>query len=201
MRRKQRRSYKTRQQRNEEDTGRMKKSLLLVALTGLTILVIAGLSHAQAGPAPGGGLLGGAVGSRLQNLRNRMTNKDPSIQYNPSVLTPGTPRSQVMAAFGQPNGTQIVNGEQDDIYAFFPDGSKYVDPQITAGTIAAAVFTGGMSLAAKAAKNTIQQNQLTLYRVHYDSNQNIKSVKVIPPNIGSQPGAPPNAAPPPGAGY
>jgi hypothetical protein len=80
---------------------------------------------------------------------------------------------------------------QDEVYAFFPDGSKYVDPQITAGTIAAAVFTSGMSLAAKAAKNTIQQNQLTLYRVHYDANQYIQSVQVIPPSIGSEPGAPP----------
>jgi hypothetical protein len=55
----------------------------------------------------------------------------------------------VVAAFGQPNGTQTMNGAQDDIYAFFPDGSKYMDTQITAGTIAAAVFTSGMSLACK----------------------------------------------------
>jgi len=168
----------------------MKKSFLPAALAALAIAAIAGYPQAQTGPAPGGGLLGG-LDSRLQNLRNQVTNKDPSIQYNPSVLTPGTPRSQVVAAFGQPNGTQTVNGAQDDIYAFFPDGSKYVDPQITAGTIAAAVFTSGMSLAAKAAKNTIQQNQLTLYRVHYDAYQNIQSVRVIPPNIGSQPGGQP----------
>jgi hypothetical protein len=44
-----------------------------------------------------------------------------------------------------------------------------------------------MSLAVKAAKNTIQQNQLTLYDVLYDANQDIQSVKVIPPNIGSEP--------------
>lgn len=169
---------------------RMKKSFLPAAVAALAIAAIAGYAQAQTGPAPAGGLLGG-LDSRLQNLRNRVTNKDPSIQYNPSVLTPGTPRSQVVAAFGQPNGTQTVNGAQDDIYAFFPDGSKYVDPQITAGTIAAAVFTSGMSLAAKAAKNTIQQNQLTLYRVHYDAYQDIQSVRVIPPNIGSQPGAQP----------
>ncbi len=169
----------------------MKKSFLPAVLAALAIAATAGYPQAQTGPPPGGGLLGGALGSRIENLRNRVTNKDPSIQYNPSILTPGTPRSQVVAAFGQPNGTQTVNGAQDDIYAFFPDGSKYVDPQITAGTIAAAVFTSGMSLAAKAAKNTIQQNQLTLYRVHYDANQNVQSVRVIPPNIGSEPGAQP----------
>jgi hypothetical protein len=118
-----------------------------------------------------------------------MANKDPSIQYNPSVLRPGTPRSQVLYLFGEPNGTQTQNGLQEDVYAFFSDGSKYVDPQITAGTIAAAVFTGGMSLAVKAARNTIQQSQLTLYRVRYAANQKIENVKVIPPHVGSEPGA------------
>jgi len=166
----------------------MKRTALLTGFTVLAAVIVMGDARAQEGPLQGGGLLGGRIGSRLENLRNRITNKDPSIQYNPAVLAPGTPRSQVLAAFGQPNGTQNVNGAQEDVYAFFPDGSKYVDPQITAGTIAAAVFTGGMSLAVKAAKTTIQQNQLTLYDVRYDANQNVAGVKVVPPNIGAEPG-------------
>jgi hypothetical protein len=159
----------------------------LAALAGLTLAVTLGNPCAQEGRILGGGLFGGEIGSRLENLRNQITNKDPSIQYNPSVLRPGTPRRQVVYLLGPPNGTQMQNGMEEDIYAFFPDGSKYVDPQITAGTIAAAVFSSGMSLAVKAAKNTIQQNQLTLYDVLYDANQDIQSVKVIPPNIGSEP--------------
>jgi len=180
----------------------MKGISLLFALTGLVIAVTLGNPCAQEGQ--GGGLLGGGIRNRLQNMREHMTDKNTNIQYNPAVLQPGTPRSQVEGAFGQPNGTQTVNGAQEDVYAFFPDGSKYVDPQMTAGTIAAAVFTGGMSLAVKAAKNTIQQNQLTLYDVRYDANQNVLSVKVIPPTIGSEPAAPPpagNGTPMPNANY
>jgi hypothetical protein len=165
----------------------MKGISLLLAFMALVIGVTLGNPRAQEGPMGGGGLLGGGLRNRLQNMREHMTDKNPNIQYNPAVLQPGTPRAQVESAFGNPNGTQSVNGVQEDVYAFFPDGSKYVDPQITAGTIAAAVFTGGMSLAVKAAKNTIQQNQLTLYDVRYDANQNVQSVKVIPPNIGSEP--------------
>jgi hypothetical protein len=60
-------------------------------------------------------------------------------------------------------------------------------PQINAGTIAAAVFTGGMSLAVKAGRTVIQENQLTLYLVSYNGNGYIQNVQVIPPNIGSEP--------------
>jgi hypothetical protein len=170
--------------------NRLSRQLMLA---GIAVVITCG----TASPQLGGGLLGGGLGSRLEHLRNRMTDKDPSIKYDPSVLRPGTPRSQVLQLMGAPNGTQTVNGVEQDVYAFFPDGSKYVDPQITAGTIAAAVFTAGMSLAVKAAKNTIQQNQLTLYDVSYDANQNIESVRVIPPNFGSEPSP---AASPAGGG-
>ena len=163
----------------------MKNSLLLPAVTALILVTNSGYSHAQI--LGGGGLIGGGVGSTLQNLRNRVTNRDPSVQYNPSVLRPGTPRNQVLYLMGQPNGTQYQNGVQQDVYAFYPDGTKYVDPQINAGTIAAAVFTGGMSLAVKAGRTVIQQNQLTLYLVSYDANGYIQNVQVIPPNIGSEP--------------
>ncbi len=166
----------------------MRKTLLAFVMAALCAAVVALNLRAQEGPLQGG-LLGGRIGNRLEHMREQMTGKNPNIQYNASVLAPGTPRNQVIAAFGQPNGTQNAGGAQEDVYAFFPDGSKYVDPQITAGTVAAAVFTGGMSLAVKAAKNTIQRNQLTLYDVRYDANQNVQSVKVIPPNLGSEPGA------------
>jgi hypothetical protein len=175
----------------------MRRTVLIMTIALTIGALLAHGSLAQEGPLGGGGLLGGRVRNRLENMREHMTDKNPHIRYDPSVLTPGTSRSQVIAAFGQPNGTQNVGGVQEDVYAFFPDGSKYVDPQITAGTVAAAVFTGGMSLAVKAAKDTVQRNQLTLYDVRYDANQNIQSVKVIPPTIGSEPKG---AVPSPGNG-
>lgn len=168
----------------------MGKTFAIIALV-LSVGLAPPALRAQESPLGGGGLLGGRIGGRLEKMREHMTDKNPNVRYDPSVLAPGTPRSQVIAAFGQPNGTNNAGGVQEDVYAFFPDGAKYVDPQVSAGTIAAAVFTAGMSLAVKAAKNTIQRNQLTLYDVRYDTNENIAGVKTIPPSIGSEPGAAP----------
>src|SRR5271156_290052 len=109
-----------------EDVVEMKKLLLLSGLVWALLVAVPGQSRAQLG----GGLLGGGtVGGTLQNLRNRMTNRNPAIQYDPSVLTPGTPRDEVLAVFGNPNGSQNVNGVQQDVFAFYPNGDKYVDPQ------------------------------------------------------------------------
>ncbi len=168
------------------DAVEMKRRLLLSVLALTLLIAFPDQSRAQLGGLLGGG--NGNGGGLLQNLRNQMTNRNPSIQYNPSVLTPGTPRDEVLAVLGNPNGSQNVNGMQEDLFAFYPNGDKYVDPQITAGTIAAAVFTSGISLAVKAGRNVIEQNQLTIYRVAYDQYGDVQNVTVIPPNMGSEPG-------------
>jgi hypothetical protein len=142
----------------------------------------------------GAQLLGGRLGSRLDRFKQQMSSKDPNHKYNPSVLQPGTSRSQVIAAFGQPNGSQTgKNGQPEDVYCFFPDGDKYIEPQIHAGTIAAAVFTGGISLATREARIEVQKNQLTVYHIAYNANGDIQSVKTIPPDLPvSEPSASPN---------
>lgn len=155
-----------------------------------TVLAVAMLAFVSAAPAQ---LLGGRLGSRLENMRQKMSDKDTSIHYDPSVLAIGNSRQQVVAAFGEPNATQGEGSAREDVYAFYPDGSKFVDPQVGAGTIAAGVFTAGMSLAVRQAKITIKEHQITLYRVHYDSQGLIKSVTVVPPAMGATPA--PNSTP------
>jgi hypothetical protein len=140
-------------------------------------------------------LLGGGIRQRLEGMRDRATLKDSEVHYDPSVLTVGNSRQQVVAAFGQPNATQGEGPSLEDVYAFYPDGSKFVDPQVTAGTIAAAVFTAGISLAARQAKIMIKEKQITCYRVHYDPNGNIQSVQIVPPEMGSEPAASPAPQP------
>ena len=158
---------------------------VVIGLLIVAPLAIAAIARAQ--------LLGGRIGSRLEGMRDRMSDKDSSIQYNPAVLQPGTPRQQVIAAFGPPNASQGQGTAREDVYAFYPDGSKFVDPSVSAGTIAAAVFTAGISLAVRQAKITIKEHQITLYRVHYDSQDLVKTVKVVPPDMGSEPS--PNPTP------
>jgi hypothetical protein len=132
-------------------------------------------------------LRGGGLGSRLERLRDRASDKDSSIHYDPSVLTVGTARSSVVAAFGDPNATKGEGTSREDVYAFYQDGSKFVDPQVGAGTIAAAVFTAGMSLAVRQAKIMVEEQRITMYRVRYDAQDNIASVQVIPPEMGGTP--------------
>ena len=160
----------------------------LVLLCAIALVAFSSTASAQ--------LLGGGIGSRLERMRDKMTDSNPSIQYNPSVLTVGTPRQQVVAAFGEPNATQGEGPSREDVWAFYPNGSKFVDPQVSAGTIAAAVFTAGMSLAVREAKIKIQEGRITLYRVRYDSNDNIASVTVVPPDMGGTPAPQASPAPP-----
>jgi hypothetical protein len=135
-------------------------------------------------------LLGGP-GSLLGRLREKRSNKDTSIHYDPAVLSPGVSRQQVIAAFGKPNATQGEGTAREDVYAFFPDGAKFVEPRMSAGTIAAGVFTGGMSLAVRQARIMIQENQLTLYHVSYDVQDRIESVRTVPPELATPPPAAP----------
>ena len=44
------------------------------------------------------------------------------------------------------------SGLAEDVYAFNPDGSKFVNPQTQARNIAAAIFTAGTSVAVRQAR-------------------------------------------------
>ncbi|HEY2524499.1 MAG TPA: hypothetical protein VGI29_05530 [Candidatus Binataceae bacterium] len=139
-------------------------------------------------------LRGGPIGGRLERFKERMTNKDESIHYDPAVLETGVARNEVIAKLGEPNASQGEGVAREDAWAFFPDGAKFKDPEVTGATIAAAVFTAGMSLAVRKARNTVAEHQLTLYRVHYDTQARVKTVQVVPPTHGSEPAGSPGAA-------
>jgi hypothetical protein len=163
----------------------MKIALALAAI----ILINPATSSAQL-------LRGGPIGGRLEQFKERMTNKDESIHYDPDLLKAGVARDDVVAKLGEPNATNNENGAREDVWAFYPDGAKFKDPEITGATIAAAVFTGGMSLAVKKARTTVQEQQLTLYRVHYDAQDRISTVQAVPPRMGSEPATLPSATSP-----
>jgi hypothetical protein len=107
-----------------------------------------------------------------------LTMKDTSVHYDPKVLTVGTPKSQVQAAFGDPNGSKTnAAGQSEDVYAFNPDGSKFVDPQLRPRNIALAVFSMGTSIAVRQARLAMAEKKLTLYHVTYGGNGMIASVR------------------------
>ncbi|HLH78372.1 MAG TPA: hypothetical protein VKV28_16345 [Candidatus Binataceae bacterium] len=106
-----------------------------------------------------------------------VTMKDSSVHYDAAVLKLGTPRSQVQTAFGDPNASETTSsGQLEDIYAFNPDGSKFVDPKIRPRNIALGVLTMGSSVAVRQARLKLAESKLTLYRIYYAPDQTIASV-------------------------
>ena len=73
------------------------------------------------------------------------TMKDTSVHEDPSLFRAGVPRSEIVAAFGTPNQMSNRGGQEEDVYEFNPDGSKFVKPKIYPRNIAAGVFTHGMA--------------------------------------------------------
>jgi hypothetical protein len=112
-----------------------------------------------------------------------VTLKNSSIHYDPAVLAPGVPRSEVQAKLGDPNDTETADdGIVEDVYAFYPDGDKFVNPTIRPRNIALGVFTGGASVAIRQLRLAHAEKKLTLYYVRYGADDRIASVRVVPPD-------------------
>lgn len=158
---------------------------LYAALAGL-IVALGGCARFQ--PQPTTNFTPTAIGQSV-------TLKDSSVHYNPDVLKPGTLRTTVQAAFGDPNATQTNSGGQiEDVYAFNPDGTKFVDPTVRPRNIALAVFSMGASVAVRQARLALKERKLTIYTVAYTPDGRIESVHVQQPSSGAGAAAP-SAAP------
>jgi len=114
----------------------------------------------------------------LSGVTQSVTMKDSSIHYDPSVLKPGNSREQVRAAFGEANASQTTDaGLIEDVYAFNPDGSKFVNPKLRPRNFALGFLTMGASVAVRQARLQMTESKLTLYHVLYAGDGAIKSVR------------------------
>ncbi len=113
-----------------------------------------------------------------QGMQRSVTLKDTSVHYDPAVLAAGTSRSGVQDAFGDPNASGTnERGQLEDVYAFNPDGTKFVDPQVRPRNVAMAVFSMGTSVAVRQARLALAEKKLTLYHVVYGLDSTIESVR------------------------
>ena len=64
----------------------------------------------------------------------------------------------------------------EDVYAFNPDGSKFVDPELRARNVALGFFTMGVSVGVRQARLALIERKLTLFHVFYTPNDTIQSV-------------------------
>jgi hypothetical protein len=105
------------------------------------------------------------------------TMKDTSVHEDPNLLKVGVPRDRIIAAFGTPNQISNTSGNEEDVYEFNPDGSKFVKPKVYARNIAAGVFTGGIATVVHQARIHQTEQQLTVYHLTYGPDDTVQSVQ------------------------
>ena len=105
------------------------------------------------------------------------TMKDSSVHEDPSLLKVGVSRDKIIAAFGTPNQISNEGGQEQDVYEFNPDGSKFVKPKTYARNIAAGVFTGGIATVVHQARIHHTEQQLTVYHLTYSPDETVQSVQ------------------------
>jgi hypothetical protein len=105
------------------------------------------------------------------------TMKDSSVHEDPSLLKVGVSRDKIIAAFGTPNQISNEGGQEQDVYEFNPDGSKFVKPKTYARNIAARVSTGGIATVVHQARIHHTEQQLTVYHLTYGPDETVQSVQ------------------------
>jgi hypothetical protein len=105
------------------------------------------------------------------------TMKDTSVHEDPNLLKVGVSRTEIIAAFGTPNQISNRGGQEQDVYEFNPDGSKFVKPKVYARNIAAGVFTGGIATVVHQARIHYTERQLTVYHLTYGPDGTVQSVR------------------------
>jgi len=105
------------------------------------------------------------------------TMKDSSVHEDPSLLKAGVSRDKIIAAFGTPNQISNEGGQEQDVYEFNPDGSKFVKPKTYARNITAGVFTGGIATVVHQARIHHTEQQLTVYHLTYGPDETVQSVQ------------------------
>ena len=105
------------------------------------------------------------------------TMKDSSVHEDPGLLRVGESRGKITAAFGPPNEIIHQGTEEQEVYEFNPDGSKFVKPKTYARNIAAGVFTGGIATVVHQARIHHTEQQLTVYHLTYGPGGIVQSVQ------------------------
>jgi hypothetical protein len=113
------------------------------------------------------------------SMQQSVTLSDTSTRYDPNVLQVGAARSTVLASYGDPNDSRTTDGGLvEEVYAFNPDGTKFVNPQIRARNVALGFFTMGTSVAVRQARLALQERKLTIFHVIYSPDDRIQSAEV-----------------------
>ena len=109
--------------------------------------------------------------------RGRLEIEDPSIRFNADAVKPGVSQTQVEGTLGTPDSTMSLdNGETIVIYAFFPDGGKFLNPGV-----GARYFSHSSTSAVNIPQLEKMRHELTFYRIRYNLDGVVMAVTVDRP--------------------
>ncbi len=86
----------------------------------------------------------------------------------------GVSREAIVAAFGTPNEIDHQGSQEQDLYEFNPDGTKFVKPQVYPRNIGAGVFSAGIATVVHQARIHYTDQQLNVYRLVYGPDGNVE---------------------------
>ena len=101
---------------------------------------------------------------------------DEHIRENPNAFAIGNSRHQVIATMGEPNRSNFGEGEDDEIYAFHSDGSKFVNSQVS-GRVAMAALTVNPHNSVRPPAHTAAK--MTIYHVYYSMDGTVEAVRKV----------------------
>src|SRR5690348_2978650 len=108
-------------------------------------------------------------------LQENSSLNDEQIRENADAFAVGASRHQVIAAMGEPNRSNFGEGEDDEVYAFHSDGTKFVNSQI--GRVTMAALTINPHSEVRNSPHTAAR--MTVYHVYYASDGTVEAVRKV----------------------
>ena len=106
------------------------------------------------------------------DIAEKLDLEDHRIHYNADAAKPGVSREQVEAALGPPDQSMTLeNDEVVVVYAFFPDGGKFLNPGL-----GPRYFSHSSTSAVSFPKLESIRQELTFYRVRYNLDGKVMAV-------------------------
>jgi hypothetical protein len=96
-----------------------------------------------------------------------------------TLLVPGTPRSVLLAEFGQPTSSEMKDGKRVDIFTFFEGSSDTAKTGRTAFYVVADAFTAGLFEVVGWPLETSMKGDKLTFEVTYDSGDKVEKVVQI----------------------
>lgn len=144
-------------------------------------LIIAGATSCSTSPkADPNALISPATGLPITgDIAQKLDLEDHRIHFNADVVKPGVSREQVEAVLGPPDSSMALENEEVvAVYAFFPDGGKFMNPGL-----GPRYFSHSSTSSVSFPKLEAMRHELTFYRIRYNLDGKVMAVTADRPIV------------------